>query len=73
MKFFIEHPANLNKQEQRAINEIAGSSFGLSNPEDMLDDTISHLDAAEYVQQATVGREVIGFALYRSVLWRQGN
>jgi hypothetical protein len=73
MKLSIEHPSSLSKKEQHAINEVASSSFGVDNPADMLDDTIDHLHAAEYVQQAVVGREVVGFALYRSVLWRQSD
>lgn len=70
MRFSIEHPSNLSKKERSAINEIASAGFGFNNPAEMLSDTVSHLESAEYVQQANIGGETVGFALYRSCLWR---
>lgn len=70
MNFSIEHPSNLTGQEQIAINEIASHSFGFDDPDEMLEDTIAHLNAAEYVQRALLGQETIAFALYTRRLWR---
>lgn len=70
MKLSLEHPSALSHEAQHAINEVASAGFGFDNPADMLDDTLSHLKSADYVQRAIVGRETVGFALYRSCLWR---
>lgn len=73
MKTTIESPSLLTTYDQQAINEIATSGFGFDNPADMLADTIEHIQSADVVQQAKTDKETVGFALYRSCLWRAGN
>ena len=73
MKLSLEHPSSISTYDQHAINDIAASGFGYDNPADMLSDTLAHIQSADIVQQAKVGRETIAFAFYSRSLWRKGN
>jgi hypothetical protein len=70
MKLSIDTPAALTEQQRRAINELAAHGFGFDNPEEMLPDTLEHINASNFVQQAEHEGNLAGFAFYRSALWR---
>jgi len=73
MKTTFETPSSLSTYDQHAINEIAAEGFGFDDTADMLADTLEHIRSADIVQQAKIDGETIGFALYRSCLWRTCN
>lgn len=69
MRIGIEHPANLTRTQEKEINAVASAGFG-ANPETMMADTRQHIESADYVQQARINGETVGFALYRRCLWQ---
>lgn len=73
MKTTLETPSSLNAYDHHAINEIAAEGFGFNNAADMFADTLEHIQSADTIQQAKIDGETIGFALYRSCLWRTCN
>jgi hypothetical protein len=70
MKLSLKHPSSLSTYDHHTINDIAASGFGYDNSADMLDDTLTHIQSADFVQQAKIGQETVGFALYKRCLWR---
>lgn len=71
MRISIDTPSNLTNSEIENINSIAALGFGQDETEEMLQDTVSHVASADHVQRAYDDDErMVGFALYRSCLWR---
>ncbi len=55
------------------IAQIAAEGFGRPNDEHNYHDTVSHVDGLDHVQLAKEDQQLVGFALYRRCLWREGN
>lgn len=70
MKTSIEAPATISPATAAEINILAAKGFGVDGIERMAPDTARHIAAADYVQQARDGGELVGFAFYTRQLWR---
>jgi hypothetical protein len=73
MKLSIDTPSTLTEQQRKTINGLAAEGFGFDNPEEMLPDTLEHISASDFIQQAEHKGDLVGFAFYRSALWRTCN
>lgn len=63
-------PDQLTGTDIKNINEVASAGFGRKPDETMLRDTEAHIASADEIQLATCSGELVGFAFYRSCLWR---
>ena len=66
----IETPTQLDANQELAINSLASRGFGQEESPAMLQDTREHLANANFIQQAYDEDKMVGFAMYRRVLWR---
>lgn len=73
MKLSIDTPSTLAEEQLEAINKLAAHGFGFDDPKEMLPDTLDHINASDFVQQAEHEGILVGFALYRRALWRAGS
>ena len=69
MKTIIMNELNLDLEAKRQINTVASAGFG-QNEQQMLADTLDHINSSDYVQLAFADQELTGFALYKGCLWR---
>ena len=69
MRETIISTKKLTSQQATEINRLA--ALGFEQPEaDMLEDTTSHILAADKMQLIYDGERMSAFALYRRCLWR---
>lgn len=55
------------------ITNVASKGFERAVDKAMRDDTERHIGAADQIQLASDNKELVGFAFYRSCLWRACN
>lgn len=70
MKITTTNTYEINEDLLTDMNIIACAAFGQNSEEEMLPDTIEHIQAAEQAQLAYIDDRLAGFALYRRCLWR---
>lgn len=63
-------PEQLSLHDIRTISTTASRGFMQPDDHAMLDDTINHIQQADYIQLASHNEALIGFAMYRRCLWR---
>lgn len=73
MRTTIETPSSINHETLDSINQLACLGFGQTDPAAMLTDTAHHIESADFVQQAYIDQQRVGFALYKRCLWRKSN
>lgn len=69
MNTILKLPSELTIHEQEEMAHLAMLGFGRDDQE-MFEDTVRHLTAADEVQYATSGGRLQAFSMYRSCLWR---
>lgn len=70
MRMHIETPTQLGVNQELAINSLASRGFSQEESPAILQDTREHLASADFIQQTYDQDKMIGFAMYRRVLWR---
>lgn len=70
MRILTKTSGELNTREIKQIAELAGIGFGSSTTEEMYDDTIRHIEASDFIQLTHGDKELRGFSMVRSCLWR---
>lgn len=70
MKISIDIPSNLLTSEIKNINTVAALGFGQDETEEMLADTMRHVENADIVQRSYIDGGLVGFALYKRLLWQ---
>lgn len=71
MKLITTTPNTLTDSDVGAINRVVARAFEhTDNEAQMLEDTCTHLSAADTVQIAIDEERPVALAMYRSCLWR---
>ena len=70
MNITIETPTQLTDRDREEAASIAALGFSRANDLDNHNDTIEHLEGGDHLQLVRSNQEMVGFAVYRRLLWR---
>lgn len=73
MPVFTEILTTPSTYQIEQVAEIAAQGFNRKNDDENYKDTVEHCRTADHLQIARNDDGLVGFALYRSCLWRQGS
>lgn len=72
MEITTKTPAQCTGQDIDELAHLAGIGFGTGDTPAIRQDSIAHICAAKQIQFAHDNQQLVGFAMTRSCLWRQG-
>lgn len=70
MSFTLETKQKITLHEIEQAAEITAMGFGRSGGEENYADTKAHFEGGDQIQLLHDDKELVGFAIYRRLLWR---
>lgn len=70
MRISTKLSGEIQAKEIDQIAELAGMGFGSGTTDEMYEDTVQHIEAADFIQLTHDDEELRGFSMVRSCLWR---
>ena len=70
MKINLTNPNQLSREQISQVAELAGQGFERRGDPDMYEDTVRHVQSAEYIHLAYEAEKLVAFSMYQRSLWR---